>query len=77
MKIELEIPEALHKQIVNAAKNLKLPKKKFMVRTIRQMARANQEDPEDVAASIKRFFEENPNCRGGWWEDRGWEDYWK
>ncbi len=78
MKIEIEMSERLYKKDRVAAKNLNLSSKKFLVRAIRKSALANQEkklSDAEVTASLNAFFEQYPELKGGWWEDRSWDDY--
>ncbi len=78
MKIEIELSESRYNKVGVAAKNLKLSKKKFITKAIRNMAIANQERrPTDaeITAKLNKLFEECPEAALPWWKDRSWDEH--
>lgn len=74
MKINIELSESLHKEVLIAAKNLKMSKKKFIVKAIRKMTMDHQRPGSEITASLNKFFKDHPGIDVSWWNDKSWDD---
>ena len=69
-----QLSDRLYRDMSQAARNLKITKKRFVLSAIRRMANSNKASDENITASLNKSFSENPDLNKAWWElEENWD----